>query len=257
MFDWCQSVASFRFLESVSRALQEEGASKWRAETWNMVSVSCGLFRFWPNSILFALCLGHLRACSACQDTKHALKIKIHKMCLPCLDPVQQVVIQATVYLAMLGVSRLYFSRLSNLFLRPSEEALTRTGKLLESALDVPGMRLTRALRDLRRLCEAERDFFGRWKFMEPGCNLSLSLSLSVAQAMKRYEKAEKVQREESKRQVHVAFPVNQKEEFHQLPCLCERERESVCFLVVLMCVKLADCLMTDSLAENDGTDTT
>jgi len=33
---------------------------------------------------------------------------------------------------------------------KPSEEALTRTGKLLESALDVPGMRLTRALRDLR-----------------------------------------------------------------------------------------------------------
>jgi hypothetical protein len=99
---------------------------------------------------------------------------------------VQQVVIQATVYLAMLGVSRLYFSWLSNSFLRPSEEALTRTGKLLESALDVPGMRLTRALRDLRRLCEAERDF--PWTLEIHGTWMQ-SLSLSVAQAMKRLKR--------------------------------------------------------------------
>ena len=158
MFDWCQSVASFRFLESVSKALQEEGASKWRAETWNMVSVSCGLFRFWHVLTEFQFVCFMLRACSACQNTKHALKFT-KSVCHAWIQMVQQVVIQATVYLAMLGVSRLYFSRLSNLFLRPSEEALTRTGKLLESALDVPGMRLTRALRDLRRLCEAERDF--------------------------------------------------------------------------------------------------
>lgn len=135
---------------------------------------------------------------------------------------VQQVVIQATVYLAMLGVSRLYFSWLSNSFLRPSEEALTRTGKLLESALDVPGMRLTRALRDLRRLCEAERDF--PWTLEIHGTWMQ-SLSLCGAS----HEKAEKVQRGESKRQVQVVFPVNQKEEFHQLDCLCVREREIKC----------------------------
>lgn len=53
----------------------------------------------------------------------------------------------------------------------------------------------------------------GRWKFMEQGCNLSLCGAS--------HEKAEKVQREESKRQVQVALPVNQKEEFHQLACFC------------------------------------
>lgn len=53
------------------------------------------------------------------------------------------------------------------------------------------------------------------------------AISLSLCGAS--HEKAEKVQRGESKRQVQVVFPVNQKEEFHQLDCLCVREREIKC----------------------------
>lgn len=61
------------------------------------------------------------------------------------------------------------------------------------------------------------------------------AISLSLCGAS--HEKAEKVQRGESKRQVQVVFPVNQKEEFHQLDCLCVRERDKVRVFWLCLCV--------------------
>ena len=106
-----------------------------------------------PVCLLYASGLRCLRKCKTC--------IKVR--CLPCLDPNGAAGCNPShsLFLAWpcLACPSFYFSPLSKLSLRPSEDALTRTGKLLESALDMPGMRLTRALRDLRRLCEAEQDF--------------------------------------------------------------------------------------------------
>ena len=54
---------------------------------------------------------------------------------------------------------------------RPPEEALVRTGKLLASASNMPGMRLTRALRDLRPPLSPQKrshNFFEAYQMFKP-----------------------------------------------------------------------------------------